>query len=177
MTYKINSGLCRPDFFNWPRAARQVMARQRPELSVVMFGGNDYQDMIVNGKELVRFTPAWTAEYERRVAQVMGILTAGGGRLYWLGAPVMRDPERTRFAATLNDVYRRVAKLHPRVVYVDTWSLLSDARGHYTAYLGNGSGTVERIREPDGEHLTAQGGDRLAGIILGAVRKHWTLSS
>ena len=175
MTFRISSGLCRPDFYNWPKAMRQAMTKQHPEASVVMFGGNDYQDMFVAGKELARFTPEWTKEYERRVAQVIQILTEGGRRLYWLGAPVMRDPQRSTYAAELNDIYRRVCARYPRVTYVDTWSLLSNSKGRYTAYLANGEGKMERIREPDGEHFTDIGGNRLAAVIIGALRNHWTL--
>jgi uncharacterized protein len=176
MTFRISSGLCRPDFFNWPKTMRQVITKQHPEVSVVMFGGNDYQDIFVGGRELTRFTPEWTKEYERRVAQVIQILTEGGGRLYWLGAPVMRDPQRSTYAAELDDIYRRVCARYPRVTYVDTWSLVSDSKGRYTAYLANSEGKMERIREPDGEHLTDIGGNRLAAVIIGALRNHWTLS-
>ena len=173
MVSKVSSGLCRPDFFDWPGTVARVASTQRPDVSVVMFGGNDYQDMVVNGKDVTPFTPTWTKEYERRVAQIVQTLTADGGRVYWLGAPVMRDPQKSRRVAQLDALYRRVVARFPRATYVDTWSLLSDANGHYVAYRANGSGTMERIREPDGEHLTYLGGDRLAAVIVTGIRQHW----
>ena len=91
---KVSSGLCRPDYFDWPGVMADVAATQHPDVSVIQFGGNDYQDLVVDGKEVAPFTPAWTKEYERRVAKVVQTLTADGGRLYWLGLPVMRDQQK-----------------------------------------------------------------------------------
>jgi len=53
---------------------------------------------------------------------------------------------------------RRIA----RVTHVDTSSVLADAQGSFSAYLPDPQGRLELVRESDGEHLTAAGGDRVA---------------
>jgi hypothetical protein len=174
-TYKISSGLCRPDYFDWPAAMKQAVANQHPEVAVVMFGGNDYQDMVVDGKRVGAFTPVWTKEYERRVREVVQILTEDGGRLYWVGVPAMRDARESQRIEQLNALYRRVVAAIPEATYIDAWSLLADADGHYTAYQADGSGMTQRIREPDGQHLTYLGGERVAAAILAEIRRHWKL--
>jgi lysophospholipase L1-like esterase len=174
---KVSSGLCRPDYFNWPGVIADVTATQHPDVSVVLFGGNDYQDLVVDGKEVAPFTPAWTKEYERRVTKVVQTLTADGGRVYWLGLPVMRDPQKNVHAAALDKLYRRVVEGLPRAIYVDTWQQLSDPQGHYTAYRPNAAGTIEKVREPDGEHLTYLGGDRIAAVIIADLRERGALPS
>ena len=174
---KVSSGLCRPDYFDWPGVIADVAATQRPDVSVIQFGGNDYQDLVVDGKEVAPFTPAWTKEYERRVAKLVQTLTADGGRLYWLGLPVMRDQQKNVRAAALDKLYRRVVERFPSATYVDTWEQLSDPRGHYTAYRPNAAGTIEKVREPDGEHLTYLGGDRIAAVIIADLRGRGALPS
>jgi hypothetical protein len=175
--FKISSGLCRPDFFNWPAVIADVAATRPPDISVVMFGGNDYQDLKVDGKGTAPFTPAWTKEYERRVAGVIQTLTADGGRLYWLGVPVMRDHQLSVRAAALDKLYRRVVERFPTATYVDTWELLSDPKGGYTAYRANAAGVVEKVREPDGEHMTYLGGDHIAAFLIADLKERGALPS
>ncbi|MEZ4269846.1 MAG: DUF459 domain-containing protein, partial [Myxococcota bacterium] len=40
---KPTSGLARPDFFDWFDTARELIGRYRPDVVIVMLGGNDGQ--------------------------------------------------------------------------------------------------------------------------------------
>jgi hypothetical protein len=52
---------------------------------------------------------------------------------------------------------------------VDTWHLLADAHGRYTAYL-RVHGQLTLMRLPDGVHYTATAGDLIAEQVLKQLR-------
>ena len=175
MQFKISSGLCRPDYYDWPAVMKEVMATYDPQASVVMFGGNDMQGLVENGKALAAWSPEWTTAYGRRVGRVIEILSANGGRVYWVAPPPMRAEQDNRWAFDLDKIYRDVCSRYPQATYVDAWKLFSDEDGNYAAYLKDDSGRSRLVREPDGIHFTLAGGDRVATEILKELRKRWVL--
>jgi hypothetical protein len=169
------SGLCRPDFFDWPALMKTDMSRFRPDAVVVMFGGNDGQDMRAEGQELVAFTDPWKREYARRVGEAMDILTRGDCRVFWIGGPVMRSPELSRQTDIMNTIYRQEAGVRESVTYVDGWKLFSGAERGFAEWLPDPSGKPRLVREPDGVHLTELGGERMATEVLRLMGRYWEL--
>ena len=177
MQSKINSGLCRPDYYDWPAVMKEVTGTYDPQASVVMFGGNDMQGMVEDGKALAAWSPEWTKAYGRRVGQVIEILSENGGHVYWVAAPTMRAEQDARWAFDLDKIYRDVCSRYPQATYVDAWTLFSDGNGDYAAYLKDDSGRSRLVREPDGIHFTLAGGDRVAADILKKLRTRWVLKA
>ncbi len=178
MTFKINSGLCRPDYFDWPQTMRDVVADFEPHVAVLMFGGNDMQGIVENGVALRAFTPEWNDAYGRRVAQSLEVFTSTGARVIWLGTPIMRDEKDDAWSRDLNAIYQEVcSRYSEQVDYVDCRALFSDADGAYSAYLQDGQGKTWHVREPDGIHFTLAGGDWVATEILRLMRSHFTLTT
>jgi hypothetical protein len=175
LDYHIATGLCRPDYFDWPLRLRAEMHGLRPDAVVLQWGGNDLQAMQAGGHYVVFPTPAWEKEYRRRIDQVLEIVRAPGRHIYWLGQPVMRSPEMSRKLAILSGIYRSETAGSPDVTYVDTWSVLADAQGRFSAYLPDAQGRMELVRESDGEHLTTAGGDRVAWVVWPMIKKDFGL--
>jgi uncharacterized protein len=174
---KINSGLCRPDYYDWPKAARAFVSDYHPQASVVMFGGNDMQDLVEEGKVLTAWSPEWTEAYGRRVAEMIELLSADGGRVYWVGAPTMRAKQDARWARDLDRIYEKVCARYPQVTYIDGWKLFADKDGGYSAYLEDASGRSRLVREADGIHFTVHGGDRAVAALLKEMRTRWVLKA
>ena len=175
LDYKVSSGLCRPDFFDWPgQIARQVHA-YHPRAAVLMFGANDRQGVQTPSGKVYQFESAgWKKEYRRRVDDVIGELFDGGvRRIYWVGQPIMPDGAFSRQMRVINDIYKRAAKAHPGVQYVDAYSLFGNGSGVYAAYLKDDRGRVEQVREGDGTHFTYAGGVRLAEAVLTRIHADW----
>jgi hypothetical protein len=114
-------------------------------------------------------------EYRRRIDQVLKIVRGPVRHIYWLGQPVMRSPEMSRKLNMLNGIYRSETAGMPDVTYVDAYSALADAHGEYSAYLPDAQGHMQLVRESDGEHLTAAGGDRLAWVVWPMIKKDFGL--
>ncbi len=101
---RVDTGLSRPDYFDWPAELRIDLANQQPQLVVIMMGANDAQGL-VNGSTVTRFgTPAWNAAYGRRVGAFIDEANAGGAHVLWVGLPPMASPQLNAQVQDLNAV-------------------------------------------------------------------------
>jgi hypothetical protein len=175
LDYHVSSGLSRPDFFDWPQRIIDQLVTVKPDAAVVLFGANDGQDFISQGKDLHVGSATWQKAYAHRVDRVMAILTEGGRRVYWVGNPVMRDPGYRRRISMMDHIYQQEAQKHPGVIYVPTWSLFTDKKGSYSEYLRDPGGGLVLMRASDGIHLTRAGGDRMAKLVLEVIAKDWSM--
>jgi hypothetical protein len=111
--------------------------------------------------------------YAATVGAVMDSLQREGRIVAWVGQPIMDPairPELNEVIPGLNSVYAAEAAKRPWVVYVDAWSLTTDANGNYAAYLPDENGVVQQVRSTaDGVHLTSAGGHRIALGVMAAV--------
>jgi uncharacterized protein len=159
-----STGLCRPDFYDWPEAVRTAMHTADPDVVVIMLGANDTQDVWEEGHWIAYGTPAWVRAYRGRVAEVIDqMLDHGVHRVYWVGLPIMAQSWRNEKVALINGIYKDEAARHAgRVRYVDAWSTFA-AGGGYTSWGRMG----------DGVHFTSAGEQRLAEVVLGAIKREW----
>jgi hypothetical protein len=173
---QVSTGLTRPDYFNWPARLQQVLAGAHPpQVVIVMFGANDVQGIMTPSGPVQVGTRAWLAEYRRRVAATMNILVASRADVYWVGQPLMQDPEFSMRISQLDAIYASEARLHPGITFVDTRPTLANAQGRYSAYLPNSSGQMVQMRATDGIHLTLAGAMRVAAAIATAMGHRWIL--
>ncbi len=171
---RLSTGLARPDLYNWYTRFRQVIAQLHPKVAVLSFGADDAHDYFAGvpaGRTVGPLgSPSWSAEYRRRVDGVTRELNAAGIYVVWLGLPIPDGPGFKKSFPIVNAVLERVARAHPQSsVYVDTWHLLDDAHGRYTAYL-RVHGHLTLMRLPDGVHYTSAAGDLIAQDVLAKLR-------
>ena len=168
---QLSSGLTRKDFLDWPQRLARLLTEDRPDVLVIMFGGNDYQDVIFNGQLLERPSQPWLDFYRTRVAEAMDLLNQPGLQVIWVGQPVMHNDFYSTGMAHLNEIYRSEAATRTSIAYFDTWNLFADPQGNYTDTI---DGTL--MRESDGIHLTTAGGIRLAQAIWNQTAPRWGLN-
>ena len=177
----LSTGLIRPDNFNWFDRTKEVEKSFNPDVSVLVFGGNDNDDYmtgLANGVTIGPFgSPSWRAEYGRRAGLLMDNLTSHRGQLLiWVGAPVAQDEKLDAQMKVLNSVYKSEAAKRPgSVLYVDPDPIFAPNGQYQTAISFKGSQVV--VREPDGQHLNAEGGVVLADYIINLLRKRYKLSA
>jgi hypothetical protein len=174
LDYRISSGLCRPDFFNWPAQIQRQVRSFDPGAVAVMFGANDNQAVQTASGKIHQFgTDGWKKEYRKRVEDLIGLMFQDGvRRVYWIGQPVMPSASFNDQVRLLNEIYRDVAETTFGVEYIDAYSLLSKDGAH-TQYLIGVDGETVQAREQDGEHLTYAGGLIVADAVLDALKKEW----
>jgi hypothetical protein len=171
---QIGTGLARPDVYDWPAAIASAVTKGQPNVVVVMFGGNDDQDMMAGSQYLVRGTPGWQAEYARRVGQVMSEVAVPGRMLVWLEMPPVARTRLEQTRQIIDGILVAEAKAHPGVILVDSTPVVAP-RGTFTTYLPGASGQTVQVRASDGVHLTAAGAARVLPLILAAIGTHWRL--
>ena len=171
---RLSTGLARPDLYNWytriPAAPRELA----PKVAVFSFGADDAHDYMAgvpkgrrSGRSAARRGAPSTggASTASRASS-----TARGVYVVWLGLPIPAGPGFRHSFPIVNRILATVAKAHPRTsTYVDTWHLLDDAHGRYTAYLRI-HGKLTLMRLPDGVHYTPAAGDLVAAQVLKQLR-------
>jgi lysophospholipase L1-like esterase len=174
--FKGSSGLVNTGFFDWQAETKTRLAQFKPDVTVLMFGNNDRQDMIIDGKRPAIFSPDWTAEYRKRVLAMGDIVRSGGSRLVFIGMPIMRSDKFSLTARNFNQIFSEVCA-DQGYWFVDTYKLFADASGSYAPYLDDTNGTMASMRMPDGIHFTPAGGDRAARQVMRTLQAHFTLQN
>jgi hypothetical protein len=164
LDYKVSSGLTRPDFFDWPKHVQKKIPEVGPQIVVVTFGGNDAQDIKVDGKGYAVGTPEWSAEYGKRVGAMMDYLSADGRTLIWVGIPNAESESLNKRLTVLRHAVLAEAAKRPNVTLVDAWPMFSGVSGGYADYV-DVDGQFKLVRADDGFHLNQTGADLLAKAI------------
>lgn len=169
---KSASGLARPDFYDWfDQGARQVEFR-KPDLVVVVMGGNDGQDLPAwKGSSRVNWdTPGWPSAYRARVDDFLGKITTpveGGdaANVLWLGLPKMGMRSLEKKLVLIRQIHQEaVAALGPGAVYLDTTQFLVDENGELIVSAPI-KGKTRELRAEDGIHFTMSGSEYLADKV------------
>ena len=173
---RLSTGLARTDLYNWFTRIQQAPRQLHPNVVVFSFGADDAHDYM-GGAHVGPFgSPSWVAEYHRRVDGVTRELNAAGIYVVWLGLPIPDGPGFKKSFPVVNRILEGVARAHAKqATYVDTWHLLDDFHGRYTAYL-RVHGKLTQIRLSDGVHYTQAGGDLVAARVVAQLRAWYRLS-
>ena len=174
--FKGSSGLVNTGFFDWQAETKTRLAQFKPDVTVLMFGNNDRQDMIIDGKRPAIFSTEWSAEYRKRVLAMGDIVQSHGSRLVFIGMPIMRSPKFSQTAQNFNQIFSEVCT-EKGYWFVDTYKLFADASGSYAPYLEDPNGNMASMRVADGIHFTNAGGERAAAQVMRVLQAHFKLQT
>jgi hypothetical protein len=181
----VSSGLARPDFFDWQAEAARLTDVQPPDVTVVMFGGNDVQglwmgrDHRIDGRPApwIRFDePGWDAEYARRVVALAEQLAPAADPdrwLFWIGMPAMRPPGFHAKVQHLNKVVRGTLIQRERWRFLTSADVLTAADGAYVEHMrvpGREAEGKRRVRASDGIHLAPLGAELVCAEVERELR-------
>jgi hypothetical protein len=165
--YRNSSGLARPDFFDWPKVAKEQLEINAPDVAFISFGPNDTQGLLPPGKRLSvpMMTPEWRAEYARRIDAFVGLFSAKQVRVYLVLQSY--NPQK-KYAASMDEINAALREAAERlqVEVVDTPQLLADDNGEFQRVALDSHGKPIALRSEDGLHLTGAGGGYLAKRVL-----------
>ncbi len=164
------SGLVRDDYFDWPRAARDLVApgkdgkAAKVDFVFVMLGINDLQ-LLRDGKDyLDPLTDRWKALYAQRIQAVVAPLRAAHVPVVWVGLPPMRNEKVNSEIVALNQLFKENAE-KAGAKFVDVYDAFADQYGAFDAFGPNMEGQKVKLRGPDGLHFTSAGGLKLAHFL------------
>jgi hypothetical protein len=149
------------------------VARELPEILVVVFAGNEGQNMFVDGELLLTGSPEWASEYQLRAAALMDLAGQAGVEIYWIGLPPMRDEPLAAAAREINRVLAESAEARPWVQMVETWSMFVGLDGAFEMHVQDARGEAYQARRQDGVHWTRTATDQVAARALEVVAADW----
>lgn len=159
-----STGLCRPDYFDWPARMRGLVGDGRARLVVFCIGANDDQSVTgMDGRKRAFGSATWPAAYEGRVGEIVDIVAASGAAQVWVAPPIMKGPLGAR-VFTIKEIVRKACAAR-NVPFVDIWNTLADAKGAYQRYTLDANGNRIPLRFRDGVHVMRAGNLQLAGVV------------
>ncbi len=168
---KPDSGLVRSDFYDWPKAAADLLAGdQKISLGVMMIGLNDRQAIREGETVHEPLSPRWLELYRERIAAVAQLFAAKRIPLIWVGAPPVQNARLSADFVTFNELYRQQVE-RAGGQYVDLWGAFVDSENRYTAMGPDVSGQTARLRLGDGIHFTSVGARKAAHFVDLLVRR------
>ena len=113
-------------------------------------------------------SPIWAGRYRAEVVDPwLDLITAGGARVLWIGAPPVPDPQRSAFFDDLNAVFSSLPDDWSQVTYLDPTRALGPGGLAFAETVVLPDGTVVRLRQVDGLHLCPSGAQLLAELVVG----------
>jgi hypothetical protein len=168
--FKDDSGLARPEFYDWAAALPKIHERREMDIAVILIGSNDGQDIRSISGPIPFSTPEWASTYAQRVDSIISLLKSRGVSIYWVELPPMGPAPleaETQYVATI----QRDRAMREKVRYIETRKTFSDMNGKYTDQGADINGTVMRLRARNGIHFLKSGNNKLASLILQALRR------
>ena len=162
---KPSTGLANSWYYDWPSHLATDLAHYHPQLVLVFLGGNDEQNMEVNGTVVQFPSPAWDKDYLGYVREIVTQATAAGAYVLWIGMPIMQPTSYNAGMEVLDSLYEQGVTSEPDATFVPTWSLFSDPAGQFGSQAAV-NGVETTLREPDGIHLAFAGEDVLATYVI-----------
>ena len=172
---KSSTGLSRPDFFDWFSEGVAAVKKTKPDLVLVIIGGNDGQDIVGKKKSDTRVgwnSEGWSGAYTARTKDFIdALLREGAGKVVVLGLP---KTETTNFEKKLEIIRKAqqdaVAQVGEKAIYVDTTPLLADEQGNLRKQVSVGRHT-DKLHAADGIHFTMTGSQYFAEAVYPQVLK------
>jgi hypothetical protein len=179
---KSSSGLARPDFYDWMTESRRQVQLRKPDLVVVIIGGNDGQDLTARKKKggRVRWKePGWEQAYRRRVQEFLVGITAPDRKILWVGLPRMGLRSFERKLNLIRTIQRDVVLgMGGAGVYLDTAPFFTDDNGELLQEAQvRGRKRPQAIRADDRIHFTMAGSHYFADRVYPEVLELLDLES
>jgi hypothetical protein len=149
------SGLARPDIHDWAAALPKILESNRIDIAVMMLGVNDSQPMRDGEMGYAFGTDEWKAAYGARVDTLISILKSKGSAVYWLGLPPLGTRVLDANMKLISDVQKARVEV-AGVKFID----MHDVFG----------ASAKSFQRGDGISLTAMGHDKVAQVLLAAIR-------
>ncbi len=162
-----SSGLTVPGQLNWQTRARALVARVRPDISIVSMGANEgYPIRVSTATPVYCCGAAWTAGYGRLVAKMARTLLRGqAASVLWFELAAPRPPQFARVLSVVNAGIRDAAASLPgRLGLIDANAYFTPGNRYRNDMTVDGHRFT--IHEPDGIHLDATADAYAAALVI-----------
>lgn len=161
--HKSSTGLTNKDYYDWNTVSSKAAISYSPDLILIHMGGNDGQDMKVNGKFVRLYTEEWNNDYYKRVKSLISTLESASpnAKIIWIGLPGMRDPKYEKKTEIIRQIQKNAA-IDSGIEFIDA----GDAIGKKYIKQEKINGKMLDLRRTDGIHYSRDGGEQIATLII-----------
>ena len=144
----------------------RLIAEIRPDVVVVMLGGNEFgrghfDGYVLDGENLVPGSLRWAEVLAERADEAMSRWMADDAHVYWWTTPRMREPQF--LTDELNDVWASaIWARRSGASDLDSMEVLGDETGAYRDQMPDDEGRMVPLRKIYGVHFLEVGADLLA---------------
>jgi hypothetical protein len=172
---KGDTGLVAEDFYDWPKAVRELLAsNEKISMAVMMIGSNDRQQIRDANGRYELLSDKWKEVYGNRVEEIARAFKEKKIPLVWVGLPISKSERLASDYSEINELVReRAAKQD--ATFVDVWEAFGDSRGLYNAFGPDVNGVIVKLRAMDGVHFTKPGARKLAHFVESEVKRQFDL--
>ena len=167
--YKEDSGLSRPEYYDWNGALPKILSSNKIDIAIVMIGSNDAQPIRQGQMRFAFDTKEWREAYVKQVDELMASLKAAGAAVYWMEIPPMEAEKYDESLKSISAIHSERAKA-AGIRFVETRAVLSE-NGKYSESGFDDTGEFVRFRSRDGVHFLKEGNDKLASLVVAAINK------
>lgn len=178
LDYKVSSGLNRIDYYDWYARTSEIIQDYRPDVVIVLFGGNDTQDITdYQGKYRALLTPEWQKAYQERVDKYAKLLGSSSVRkVYWVGQSISNKSSYIKAFLMMNDIYKNAGKSSEKIEFISTWDTFSED-GKFVPVVADKSGKRGYVKINDGVHFTSHGAQIISDLIVDKMAKDQILKA
>jgi hypothetical protein len=167
--YKEESGLARPEYYDWNEALPKILERNRIDIAVVMIGTNDSQEIRDGDVRHVFGTPEWNRLYAAQVDRLIKSLKDAGAAVYWVELPPMASAQYESDIRAISAIQAERAKA-AGIKLIGIRGAFATESGGYTDKGFDSDGEFVRLRSRDGVHFLKVGNSKLGSLALDAIR-------
>jgi hypothetical protein len=167
-----SSSFVRPDYFDWPKALADQIAKNTFDIAVVIIGINDRQTMNAGGESYKVLTPEWSSEYSARVSGFVRQFRAASKPVIWIGLPPMPTGSYGQAMIQINEI-QRLAVFGGGGEFLDIYDRFVGDDGNYSSVGPDLNGNRVKMRKDDGIHFTIAGADKLAFYLSQALKTYY----
>ena len=167
--FNEESGLARPEVYDWAATVPKILAGNAYDVIVVMLGSNDRQ-MIRDGSMRHEFgTPEWTEAYTRQANLLLDQLAASKARVIWVAPPPMRDPDYDAAMQTIAALQKGLVEKRG-MAFLDLRRQFTNPDGTYTDSTTDGAANIIKLRGRDGISFFKAGNNLMGERVLAAIK-------
>ncbi|MCX7348498.1 MAG: DUF459 domain-containing protein [Alphaproteobacteria bacterium] len=166
--FNEESGLARPEVYDWVATVPKILEGNAYDVIVVMLGANDRQ-MIRDGDMRYEFgTPQWTDAYTRQANLLLDQLAAAKARVIWVAPPPMRDPDYDAAMKTIAALQKSLVEKRG-MTFLDLRPQFTNPDGSYTDSTTDGAANIIKLRGRNGSSFFKAGNNLMGQKVLAAI--------
>lgn len=167
--FNEESGLARPEVYDWVATVPKILEGNAYDVVVVMLGANDRQMIRDGDSQRYDFgTPEWTAAYTKQVNLLLDQLALANARVIWVAPPPMRDPDYDAAMKTIAALQKQQVEKRG-MTFLDLRPKLTNPDGSYTDSTTDGQANIIKLRGRDGISFFKAGNNLMGEQVLAAI--------